>query len=67
MKQLIENKVRVRFLDESGRVVKVNIYNLVDTEQRRQMGAACARWQSMQPGYAVHSEVLTVTRSGGDQ
>lgn len=69
MKQLIENIVAVRFLDDRGRIVKLNNYNLVDTEQRRKMGAACARWQSMQVGYQVQSEVVTIARAqeGGDK
>ena len=62
LKQLIENRVRVKFITPSGHIDTVEWFDLVITEQRRDMGMKCGFWQSKEIGNRVESEVMTIVR-----
>ena len=63
LKQLIENRVRVKFITHDGHVDCVEWFDLVITEQRRDMGMKCGFWQSKEIGNRVESEVMTIVRA----
>jgi hypothetical protein len=63
VKQLLENKVRVKFVDGSGNVVSARWFDLCIDDERREMGKLCGKWQSTTVGNKVESEVMTIVRA----
>ena len=63
MKQLLENKVRVVFINPDGSILHVRWFDLAKDEERREMGKLCAQHQSATMGNVVKSEVITIKRA----